>query len=178
MMKVAYTGGNGEFSAAEKTRLEAKLAKLGKMIDKKGEKEAHVILTAEKRGKKAEITVNYLHHSFAGAGSGPAFLPAVSAALAKLEKQILKVTAKLRDGKRNGVKPAVVAAAAALKTVPIVTGPKLYEAKVSKKPMNIEEAVLVAARKKVNYVAFRDADSGGISVVIQRPDGSFDVVRA
>ena len=31
-MKVTYTGGNGEFSAAEKTRLEAKLAKLGKMI--------------------------------------------------------------------------------------------------------------------------------------------------
>ena len=85
-MKVTYTGGNGEFSAAEKTRLEAKLAKLGKMIDKKGEKEGHVILTAEKRGKKAEITVNYLHHSFVGSGSGPAYLPAVTAAVAKLEK--------------------------------------------------------------------------------------------
>lgn len=178
-MKVTYTGGNGEFPAADKTRLEAKLAKLGKLIDKKGEKEAHVILTAEKRGKKAEITVNYLHHSFAGAGTGPAFLPAVSAALAKLEKQIIKLTAKLRDGKRNGVKPAVVAAADAVKSAPVVSSrPKLYEAKVSKKPMNIDEAVLVAGRKKVNYVAFRDADSGGISVVIQRLDGGFDVVRA
>ncbi len=177
-MKVTYTGGNGEFSAAEKTRLEAKLAKLGKMIDKKGEKEAHVILTAEKRGKKAEITVNYLHHSFAGAGGGPAYLPAVAAALAKLEKQILKVTAKLRDGKRNGVKPAVVAAAAEAKTVPVATGPKLFEAKVSKKPMTVDEAVAVSQRKKVNYVAFRDADTNGISIVIQRPDGSYDVVRA
>ena len=177
-MKVTYTGGNGEFSAAEKTRLEAKLAKLGKMIDKKGEKEAHVSLTAEQRGKKAEITVNYLHHSFAGAGSGPAYLPAVAAALAKLEKQILKVTAKLRDGKRNGVKPAVVAAAAAVKAAPVATGPKLFEAKVSKKPMTVDEAVLVSQRKKVNYVAFRDADTDGISIVIQRPDGSFDVVRA
>lgn len=177
-MKVTYTGGNGEFSAAEKTRLEAKLAKLGKMIDRKGEKEAHVILTAEKRGKKAEITVNYLHHSFAGAGSGPAYLPAVAAALAKLEKQILKVTAKLRDGKRNGVKPAVVAAAAAVKVAPVATGPKLFEAKVSKKPMTVDEAVAVSLRKKVNYVAFRDADTNGISIVIQRPDGSYDVVRA
>lgn len=52
-MKVTYTGGNGEFSAADKTRLEAKLAKLGKMIDKKGEKTANVILTTEKRGKKS-----------------------------------------------------------------------------------------------------------------------------
>lgn len=177
-MKVTYSGGNGELSAADKTRLETKLAKLGKMIDKKGEKNANVILTSEKRGKKAEITVNYLNHSFVGSGSGPAYLPAVSEALAKLEKQILKISAKLRDGVRNGVKPSVVAAAAAVKTVPFSTGPKLYEAKVSKKPMNVEEAVLVAGRKKVNYVAFRDADTHGISVVIQRPDGSFDVVRA
>lgn len=177
-MKVTYTGGNGEFSAADKTRLEAKLAKLGKMIDKKGEKTANVILTTEKRGKKAEITVNYLHHSFAGSGTGPAFLPAVTTALEKLEKQIVKVSAKLRDTKRNGVKPAVVAAAAAVKPAPVASGPRLYEAKVSKKPMNIDEAVLVALRKKVNYVAFRDADSDGISVVIQRPDGNFDVVRA
>ena len=177
-MKVIYTGGNGEFTAADKTRLEAKLAKLGKKIDKKGEKDAHVILTAEKRGKKAEITVNYLHHCFAGAGSGKNFLPAVSEALTKLEKQIDKLTAKQRDGKRNGVKIAVVAAAAAVKTTPAPSGPRLFEAKVSKKPMSIDEAVLVAARKKVNYVAFRDADSGGISVVIQRPDGDFDVVRA
>lgn len=177
-MKVTYTGGNGEFSAADKTRLEAKLAKLGKMIDKKGEKTANVILTTEKRGKKAEITVNYLHHTFAGSGTGPAFLPAVTTALEKLEKQIVKVSAKLRDTKRNGVKPAVVAAAAAVKPAPVATGPRLYEAKVSKKPMSIDEAVLVALRKKVNYVAFRDADSDGISVVIQRPDGSFDVVRA
>lgn len=177
-MKVTYTGGNGEFSDTEKTRLEAKLSKLGKMIDKKEEKDAHVILTSEKRGKKAEITLNYLQHSFAGAGSGPAYLPAIAAALAKLEKQIVKVTAKLRDGKRNGVKPAVVAAAAAVKPTPAPSGPRLYEAKVSKKPMTVEEAVSVSGRKKVNYVAFRDAESGGISIVIQRPDGHFDVVRA
>ncbi len=178
-MTVTYTGGNGEFTAGAKTRLEAKLAKLGKLIDKKGEKEAHVILTAEKRGKKAEITLNYLHHSFAGKGSGKAYLGAVREAITKLEKQIVKLTAKQRDGKRNGVKIAVVAAADAVKITPVPSGrPKLFEAKVSKKPMNIDEAVLVAARKKVNYVAFRDADSGGISVVIQRPDGDFDVVRA
>lgn len=178
-MKVTYTGSNGEFTVADRTRLEEKLAKLGKKIDKKEEKEAHVILTAEKRGKKAEITVHYLQHSFAGSGSGPAYLPAVTEALAKLEKQILKVTTKMRDGKRNGVKPAVVAAAAAVRPTAAPNGrPRLYEAKVSKKPMNVEEAALVAVRKQVNYVAFRDADSGGISIVILRPDGNFDVVRA
>lgn len=177
-MNVNYTGGNGEFSAADKTRLEAKLAKLGKLIDKKGEKDAHVILTAEKRGKKAEITVNCLNHSFVANGSGPAYLPAVTAALLKLEKQITKVSDKLRQGKRNIVKPAVVAAAAAVKPTPVPSGPRVFPAKVSKKPMNVDEAVLVSLRKNVNYVAFRDAESGGISIVVQRGDGNFDVVRA
>lgn len=176
-MKVTYTGGNGEFSAADQTRLEAKLAKLGKMIDKKGEKDGHVIFMSERRGKKAEITLNHMQHSFVAAGAGPAFLPAVAAAVAKLEKQIGKVAAKRRDGKRNGLKPAVVAAAAAVRPTPVPSGPRLYEAKVSKKPMNVDEAVLVSIRKKVTYVAFRDADTGGISIVIQRGDGNFDVVR-
>lgn len=178
-MKVTYTGGNGEFSAADQTRLETKLAKLGKMIDKKGEKDGHVIFSAEKRGKKAEITLNHMQHSFVAAGSGPAFMPAVAAALLKLEKQIGKVAAKRRDGHRNGMKPLIeAAAAAAVRPTPVPSGPRMYEAKVSKKPMNVDEAVLVSLRKKVNYVAFRDADSGGISIVIQRADGNFDVVRA
>lgn len=177
-MKVNYTGGNGEFTDAEKARLDKKLAKLGRMIDKKGEKEGHVVLSAEKRGKKADITVNYLHHSFAGSGKGPAFLPAVAATLEKLERQISKAVAKRRDIKRNGVKPAVVAAAAAVQPAPAAKGPKMYQAKVSKKPMNVDEAVLVAIRKGVSYVAFRDADTSGISVVILRADGHFDVVRA
>jgi len=35
-------------------------------------------------------------------------------------------------------------------------------------PMNIDEAGPRRRPQKVNYVAFRDADSGGISVVILR----------
>lgn len=177
-MKVNYTGGNGDFGPAEKERLDAKLTKLGKKIDKKGEKEAHVVLGDEKRGKKAEITLNYLHHNLVASGSGPAYRPAVAMALEKLDKQVLKLLAKLRDSKRNGVKPAVIAADAAAKPAPVPSGPRLYQAKVSKKPMHVDEAVLVSLRKQVNYVAFRDADSGGISIVVQRPDGHFDVVRA
>lgn len=179
MMKANYTGGSGEFSNAQQAKMARRFEKLGRLIDKKGEQEAHVVLKEDKRGKKAEVTVHYLHHTFVANGSGPAFFPALTDALDKLERQIVKAQAKFRDTKRSVPKPtAVVAAAVTKAAAPKQTSPRLYEAKVSKKPMNIDEAVLVALRKKVNYVAFRDAETEGISIVIQRPDGNFDVVRS
>ena len=177
-MKVNYTGGNGEFSAADRERANVKLGKLGRLIDRKSEQEAHVVLTGEKLAKKAEITLNYLQHSLVASGTGPAYLPALTAALAKLDKQVVKLRAKVMYAKRNGVKPSIAAANEAVQTPPVSSGPRLYPAKVSKKPMSVDEAVLVAIRKHVNYVAFRDAETGGISVVVQRPDGNFDFVRA
>jgi ribosomal subunit interface protein len=178
MMKANYTGGNGEFSNAQQAKMERRFEKIGRLIDKKAEQEAHVVLKEDKRGKKAEVTVNYLHNTFVANGSGPAYFPALTEALDKLERQIVKAQAKLRDTKRAVPKPtAVVAAAVTRPPAPRQTGPRMYEAKVSNKPMNIDEAVLVALRKKVNYVAFRDAETEGISIVIQRADGNFDVVR-
>lgn len=177
-MNVNYTGGNGEFTASQKARLESRLTRLGKLIDREGDKDAHVVLTEEKRSKRAEVTVNYLHTSFVAEGKGPAYLPAVTEALDKLEKQISKVRAKIRDSKRDSFKPSMEAAAAVAKPAPRDAGPRVLPAKVSKKPMNVDEAVLVCIRKNVNYVAFRDAETEGISVVVRRDDGNFELIRA
>ena len=176
-MNINYTGGNGEFTDKQKARLESRLAKLSKMVDNGGSKDAHVVLTGEKRGKRAEVTVNYLHTSFVAEAKGPAYLPAVMAALDKLEKQISKVRKKIRDGKRDSFKPSVEAAAEAAKPAPREKGPRVFPAKVSKKPMNVDEAVLVSIRNNVAFVAFRDAETEGISVVVRRADGDFDLIR-
>ncbi|MBM3764272.1 MAG: ribosome-associated translation inhibitor RaiA [Acidobacteria bacterium] len=178
-MNINYTGGNGEFTDKQKERLESRLAKLSKMVDNNGgSKDAHIVLTDEKRGKRAEVTVNYLHTSFVAEAKGPAYLPAVMDALDKLEKQISKVRKKIRDGKRDSFKPSVEAAAEAAKPAPRDNGPRVFAAKISKKPMNVDEAVLVSIRKSVSFVAFRDAETEGISVVVRRADGDFDLIRA
>jgi hypothetical protein len=104
-------------------------------------------------------------------------------ALDKLEKQVIKLREKKRDTVRVGVKlvetVAKEAAKEAAKKAPAkVASPKVHAAKVSKKPMSVDEAVLVAIRKSVPYVAFRDAETEGISVVIRRADGDFDFFQA
>lgn len=179
-MNVHYTGGQGELTDAQFTKLEKRFVKLGKMIDGKGSKEAHVILTPEKRQKKAEITVNFRDHSLVAIAKGPAFLPALTEALDKLDKQVIKLREKKMAKVRNGVKPASVPVKSAA-DVPVDEAPRpprILPAKVSKKPMSVDEAVLVCIRKAVPYVAFRDADTEGISVVIRRGDGNFDFFQA
>ena len=184
-MNLHYTGANGELTPAQLTKLEKRFVKLGKMIDGKGEKEAHVILKTDKRlVKQAEITVNFQSHSLVSVAKGPAYLPALSEALDKLEKQVIKLREKRRDKVRVGVKlietVAKEAAKETAKTAPpkAPAAPKLKPAKVSKKPMTVDEAVSVAIRKNVAYVAFRDAETNGISAVIRREDGDFDFFQA
>lgn len=174
-MNVHYTGGQGEFTAAQKAKLEGRFKKIAKLIDGKGEKEAHVILVADKRQKKAEVTVNYLHHSLVSAANGPAYLPALTAAVDKLEKQILKLRTKRRDVTRK--ETAAVKVKQAEPAAPPPPRTKVHPAKVSKKPMTVMEGTK-AIKKDANYIAFRDADTGGISILIRRADGDFDLVQS
>ena len=44
-MKISYTGRHEAFPPKQRAKLEAKLQKLSKLVERKGEKEAHVILT-------------------------------------------------------------------------------------------------------------------------------------
>lgn len=46
-MKVTYTG-HEDFSSKQRDKLEGKLRKLSKMLDRKGEKDAHVIFSQER----------------------------------------------------------------------------------------------------------------------------------
>ena len=80
--------------------MEAKLQKLSKTVERRGEKEAHVILTQERFLHKVEITVNAWDHALVGVGSDGDLVTAAHDALEKLEKQVLKLRSKWRDTKR------------------------------------------------------------------------------
>ena len=65
-MKITYTGRQVELAPAQLKKLEAKFAKVGKLLDGKREREAHVMLSLERHLHHAEITVNYLRSSAGG----------------------------------------------------------------------------------------------------------------
>src|ERR1039457_5970449 len=100
-MKITYTGRPVELAPAQLKKIGAQVAKVGKLLDGREEKEAHVILSLERHLHQAEITVNYHNHQLVGIGSNVDLITAIHSAIEKLEKQTIKVRAKWRDTKRT-----------------------------------------------------------------------------
>ena len=55
-MKVSIQGIKNDIPAKLQEKLDAKFAKLSKLVDGRGEKQAHVVVTSERHLHKAEVT--------------------------------------------------------------------------------------------------------------------------
>jgi len=197
-MKINYTGRHDAFPPKQKARLEAKLQKIAKLVERRGEREAHVILTQERFLHKIEITFNAWEHSFVGVGSDRDLEVAANTALDKLEKQIVKLRTKWRDtSRRHSDKEATVSRsitealeakvrAPARKASPPPAGSaKAGRKKVfrvnhgdgSSKPMTLEEAMLEMEASQ-DYMVYRDAQTDRVTVLMRRPDGHFDLIES
>jgi putative sigma-54 modulation protein len=182
-MKITYTGKSGELLQQQQQKLDAKFAKIAKLLDGRGgEKEAHVILSSERHLHNAEITVNYYDHAMVGAASEADEFTSICNAVDKLEKQILKQRAKWRDTKRNGTAKAAVSAeteAAAGENPEAPAAPaRVFRvpARPDNKPMTVEEALIEIDDR--DYLVYRDAESDRVAVLLRRRDGHFDLIEA
>jgi putative sigma-54 modulation protein len=180
-MKITYTGRKVELAPAQARNLEAHFAMIGKMLDGRRECEAHVILSLERRVHSAEATINYFGHQLVGLGSSNDLFTAVHSAVEKLEKQAVKARTKWRDTKRTPHKasPEVEAEPAAETDAEAEPERRIYHVNQhqKRKPMTLDEA-LMEMEKKHDYLVYRDAESGRVSVLVRRRDGHFDLVEA
>ncbi|MBI4875307.1 MAG: HPF/RaiA family ribosome-associated protein [Acidobacteria bacterium] len=185
-MRISYTGKPQKLTLPQQKKLDAKFAKLSKLIDsRKGEKEAHVILTSERHLSRAEITVQCFDHSLIGVGADAGEFQAMAEALENIEKQLLKLRAKRRDTHRGSkAERAVESAAPAEEPEAEDAGAEVPASRVfrvgshrARKPMTLDEAVLEMEKSR-DYVVYRDAESDRLSVLVRRRDGNFDLVQS
>jgi len=180
-MKIKYTGRQIELAPAQLKKLEARFAKIGKLLDGRRECEAHVVLSIERHLQQAEATVNYYGHPLVGMGSSVDLFTAIHSAAEKLEKQALKARSKWRDTKRAPKQDVVEASEAKPESEPEVEPEaerQVYRVNhhQKRKPMTLEEAVLEMEKKR-DYVVYRDAETDRVQVLVRRPDGNFDLVE-
>jgi putative sigma-54 modulation protein len=202
-MKVSYTGIKSGLPANLQHKLDTKFDKLSKLVDGRGEKQVHVVVTSERHLHKAEITLHVHNRQLVGIGSDSDVFKAMSAALERIEKQAAKEGAKWRGTTRRSESIKVVAAkegqAGALTPAPqrkIVTGraaapsngpgrrnPVSPDARVFRpnhhergKPITLEEA-LIEMEDGRDYVAYRDADKQAVCMLIRRRDGHYDLIE-
>jgi putative sigma-54 modulation protein len=181
-------------------KLDGKFAKLAKLLDGRGEREAHVIVSQERRMCCAEITLQFHDHKLLGNGSDTDLFTALSMALEKLDSQAVKQRTKwrtthrrngpgvsragedVRPGQRPEV-PAKVPAAAGASKARESDGKRVFRVNGvgRRKPMTLDEAMLEMDRNR-DYLVYRDADRDdereGLSVLVRRRDGHFDLIES
>jgi putative sigma-54 modulation protein len=182
-MKITYTGRQVELAPAQLRKLEARFAKIGKLLDgKKEERDAHVVLSLERKTHTAEATVHYYNHDLVGVGNSADLFTAIHLAAEKLEKQCVKARTKFRDAKRMPRKSASEVEtdkpAPAESEADTEPGRQVYKVKPAqrRKPMTVEEAVLEMDKTR-DYLVYRDAQTDKVSVLVRRRDGHFDLVE-
>ena len=177
-MKVSYRGMQGELPPKVQEKLDAKFAKVSKLLERRGEKEAHVMITNERHLHKAEITVQFYDHQLVGIGTDTDLFTAMTGAIDKLETQAVKLRAKWREKRRDdapGLEEEEPAAA------PVESAQAVQVFRVNhherRKPMTLEEALLEFDGSDRGYVVYRDADRECVSVLVRRRDGNFDLIE-
>jgi putative sigma-54 modulation protein len=193
-MKVTYTGKTKDFTPQLEKKVEEKLAKLAKMIEQRGEKEAHVCHRQERHLHKVDIKTMFYDHTLLGVGEDADIMMAVCQAIEKLEKQIVKLRTRWRDTHRDpkatrAQKESLEEAAPAEATVGSATAaapvngkaarPKVYRVDYDDghKPMTLEEAIL-EMESNADYFVYQDLDRSRLSVLLRRRDGHFDLIEA
>jgi putative sigma-54 modulation protein len=193
-MKISYTGRHEEFPPKQRIKLETKIQKLSKLVERRGEKEAHVILSQERFLRKVEITMNAWDHALVGVGTDSDLVTAADAAIDRLEKQVIKIRSKFRDttrykGKNGGVSeasPALVNTSRNAKKAAAKTSAaggknpkKIFRVnhRDGSKPMTVEEAMLEMEASQ-DYMVYRDAQTDRVTVLMRRPDGHFDLIES
>jgi putative sigma-54 modulation protein len=195
-MKLIVSGKTKDFTPELEEKLSAKLAKLSKFIERRGEREAHVVHQVERHLHKVEVIINFYDHSLVAQGADADLETAFCQAVENLEKQVMKMRGRWRDNHRDpkgtrllkengtaaGVEPEPLSSPKRNSNGPGVqtrTQPKVFVVDYTedRKPMTLDEAIL-EMEQPVNYVVYQDADRQCLSVLVRRPDGNYDLIQS
>ncbi len=177
-MKIHYTGKLDKLDATSQKKLDVRFARLSKLMDGRSEKELHVILKHERHLHRAELTMNVGGQPQAGIHAATDQLTALFGASDKLEKQMLKLHDKRLAVKRRAGKPLPpVAVAVEVDDQQEPSVSRIYRVAPQRKPMTVDEALLLLDNKR-EYVAYRDAGTSRLSVLIRRKDGHRDFIES
>jgi putative sigma-54 modulation protein len=166
-------------------KLDGKFTKIAKLLDGRGgEREAHVIVTQERRMCCAEITLQFHDHKLVGKGSDTDLFTALSMALEKLDSQAVKQRTKWRTMHRyndgGARRPAeTLRGGSAEKGGGEPEGKRIFRVSGDgrRKPMTLDEALLEMDQNR-DYLVYRDAQREGLSVLVRRRDGHFDLIES
>jgi len=175
-MSIDFTGRQMEVGSDLRQYTQERLRKIVRLL---GERfEMHVILTAEKHRRIAEITLKVRDHTLVGVEETGDARASINGALDKLERQAVRWLERRRTRKRRP-KPA----SAVLLNVLGVERVDHEEHRVMKtervpiKPMTVEEAIDSLDQSRAGAVVFRNPTTERVNVLYHRLDGNLVLIE-
>jgi putative sigma-54 modulation protein len=177
-MKFEYTGRHVEVSPAIRRHVEDHFKKLDHVFNGDSTLSTHVIIDVEKNRQIGEIIVFWRDHTLTAKDINNDMYMALTRAMAKIEKQAVKLKKKIIDRKQGAksmgrVAPEPDGQIEAMPRPARIIAARRYVVK----PMTAEEASLRLAEDQNQFLLFRDADTQRLGVIYKRKDGNFGLIE-
>ncbi len=175
-MTVDFTGRQMEIGDDLRQYTQGRLRKFTRLLG--DTYEMHVILTAEKHRRLAEITLKFRDHTLVGVEESGDPRASLNGALGKLERQAVRLLERRRTRKRRP-KPTstVVLNVLGSESLAQKERPTLEAEHVPIKPMSVEEAIAALDQSRAGAVVFRNPETERVNVIYHRPDGNLGLIE-
>jgi putative sigma-54 modulation protein len=134
--------------------------------------EAHVILSVLKHRHIAEVQLTANHLNVTATEETDDLYSAIDLAMSKIERQVKKHVARVKDHKGNNEAVAVppVADTASGRSI-------LRTQRVAVKPMSVDEALMQLKLLKNDFLMFKNAANETLNVIYRRKDGNYGLIE-
>ena len=174
-MKFEYTGRHVDVTPALRRHVEEHFSKIDSIFNDTTAA-AHVILEVEKNRHKGEIVLHWRGETLTAIDVNADMYQALTRAIAKIEKQAVKLKKKLID-RRQGARPlSTLAPDDGRVETPRPSGRIINARRYPVKPMTAEEAALALSDDDSQFLVFRDSDTQRVSVLYKRKDGNYGLI--
>jgi len=174
-----YTGRHVEMTPTIRRHVEDHFSKLDHIFNDSTAR-AHIIIDVQKNRHIGEILLHWREHTLTATDTNADMYQALTRAIAKIEKQALKLKKKIIERKHGAKSVAAVATAADAdeQVAPARLPVRIINARrYTVKPMTPEEAALSLAGDTNQFLVFRDADTNRLGVIYKRKDGNYGLIE-
>jgi putative sigma-54 modulation protein len=177
-MKFEYTGRHVEVSPGIRRHVEDHFKKLDHVFNGDSTLSTHVIIDVEKNRQIGEIVVYWRDYTLTAKDTNADMYMALTRAMAKIEKQAVKLKKKIIDRKQSGKSISRIAPQPDGNLEATPRPPRIIAARrYAVKPMTAEEAALRLSDEADQFLVFRDADTSRLGVIYKRKDGNYGLIE-